>query len=1001
MSFQQLSFQRRSIERYPCMSRFRRTRLAAPACLLVASISLLAQAQQPPQQQPPQQQPPPPAQQKPPVQQQPGNPFGTAPQVQQGPPVLETPKAPAPVQIRPGQSIVDSVDIRGSRRVPPDTLKATMVTKSGDLYDEEILRRDFMALWNSGRFDDVRLETEPGERPNSVKVTFVVTERRVIRTIAYRGIHTVSESEILDRFKERKVGLVVESQYDPNKIQHAANVLKEFLSERGRQYATVEPQIEQIPPSSLALTFNVNEGPKVKVGTILITGNHAYSQKWVIEAMKNLHPYGIPHSIVAESLFAKTYDAAKLEEDGERIRQAYSDHGYFKMKALEPTVTILPKGGKGWRLPIVKMETPGIYADVVQPVDEGRLYHLHAMNFEGVKLFRTPAALMRPLFGMGPGDVFQTDKLRKGIENMRNLYGKFGYIDFVPEPDFNFIPNTDQVDLTITADEGKQFFVRRIDFSGNITTRDKVIRREIMLDEGDMFNSSLWDLSILRLNQLGYFEVLKKEDAADIHKNIGSNTVDITLKVKERGKNSIGLNGGVSGISGSFVGFNYSTNNFLGLGETLSLNTQLGTIMRSASLSFTEPYLFDKPIQTGFTVYLTRYDFNEARQASIFAGQNLAALYNSLGSQNLLNYVQNSHGVKLFASHQLHRSFWRVGLTYGYDISNIVTETTAALNYFQYLNFSGIYGPNALQGIKTSSITPSFTYNTVNHPINPTNGKSIFFSLGFAGSVLGGNVNTITPALDIKYFHPSFIRKSQVLAFHLLTSMITSFGGKQVPPFSRSFMGGENDVRGFDFYSITPIAYIPSSTAVPVYNSDGSPRTQQTVSGGSLVASPVSMSIPTYQVITPGGDWHSVFNFEYRIPIIGPITLAPFFDAGLNRILRPGELTIDPAQVANLNLQFPQAGFSGKVQIAPGTQKPVASTGLELQVILPVVNAPFRVYFAYNPSTIRLNLEPPIVANRAAFPNQTTFNNSVALFGQVYPYDDRRTYFHFTVGRTF
>jgi outer membrane protein insertion porin family len=105
--------------------------------------------------------------------------------------------------------------------------------------------------------------------------------------------------------------------------------------------------------------------------------------------------------------------------------------------------------------------------------------------------------------------------------------------------------------------------------------------------------------------------------------------------------------------------------------------------------------------------------------------------------------------------------------------------------------------------------------------------------------------------------------------------------------------------------------------------------------------------------------------------------------------------------VEDLNLQFPQAGFSGKVQIAPGTQKPVASTGLELQVILPVVNAPFRVYFAYNPSTIRENLQPPIVADRAAFPNAATFNNAVASFGQIYPYDDRRTYFHFTVGRTF
>ncbi len=968
-----------------------------PACLLAASISLIAQAQQPPPTEiPPTQTPP---QQKPPAQQQQTNPFETAPRT----PQLETPKPAPTVQLRPGQQIVDSVQIRGSRRVPPATLLATLVTKAGDVYDEEILRRDFMALWNSGRFDDIRLETEPGERPNSVTVTFVVTERRVIRTIHYQGIHTVTESEILDRFKERKVGLVVESQYDANKIQHAANVLKDYLSERGRQYATVDPQIEQIPPSSLALTFNVNEGPKVKVGTIQITGNHAYSQKWVIEAMKNLHPYGIPHSIVAESLFSKTYDAAKLEEDGERIREAYTNHGYFKAKALEPTVTIVPRGGKGWRLPIFKMEQPGIYADIVQPVEEERQYHLHTMKFEGVKLFRTPDALMRPLFGMGPGDVFQRDKLTKGIENLRNLYGKFGYIDFTPEPEFDFIPNTDQVDLTITADEGKQFFVRRIDFSGNTTTRDKVIRREIMLDEGDMFNSSLWDLSILRLNQLGYFEVLKKEDAADIHKNIGtsSNTVDITLKVRERGKNSIGLNGGVSGIAGSFVGFNYSTNNFLGLGETLSLNSQLGTIMRSASLSFTEPYLLDKPIQTGFTVYLNRYDFNQARQASIFAGQNLAALYNALGPQNLLNYVQNSHGVKVFGSYQLHRSFWRTGITYGYDISNIVTQTTAATNYFQYINFSGVYGPNALEGIKTSSITPSLTYNTVNHPINPSSGKSIFFSLGFAGSVLGGNVNTISPAIDLKYFHPSFIRKSHILAFHLLTTMITSYGGKEVPPFSRSFMGGENDVRGFDFYSVTPVAFIASSASINVLNADGSTRTQKTVSGGTLTPTPVTMQIPIYQLITPGGDWHSVMNFEYRIPILGPVTLAPFFDAGLNRILRPNQLTMDPSRVSDLNLQFPQAGFSGKVQIAPGTQKPVASTGLELQVVLPVVNAPFRVYFAYNPSTIREYLQPPIVADRASFPNAATFTNAVTSFGQSYPYFDRRTYFHFTVGRTF
>ena len=155
-------------------------------------------------------------------------------------------------------------------------MKALIASKAGDIYSEEALRRDFMALWNTGRFDDIRLETEPGRI--GLIVRFVVTERRVIRSINYEGIHSVTVSEILDRFKERKVGLSVESQYDPNKIQRAAIVLKEFLAERGRQYATVEPQIEQLPPSSLKVTFNVNEGPKVKVGEIKITGNQAYDK---------------------------------------------------------------------------------------------------------------------------------------------------------------------------------------------------------------------------------------------------------------------------------------------------------------------------------------------------------------------------------------------------------------------------------------------------------------------------------------------------------------------------------------------------------------------------------------------------------------------------------------------------------------------------------------------------------------------------------------------------
>src|ERR1019366_1728978 len=985
------------------MKRFGRVRLmVASACLCACWIHPLGAQSQPPQ-------PSPAPQQKPPAQ-PPKNPFENVPASGEGAPQqpaaqqpaqqpqMEAPRPVAAAKPQAGETI-EAIVFRGARRVPQDTLKALITTKAGDIFSDDAMRRDFMALWNTGRFDDIQLETEPGRI--GLIVTFVVTERRVIRSINYEGIHSVTVSEILDRFKERKVGLSVESQYDPNKIQRAAIVLKEYLAERGRQYATVEPQIEQLPPSSLKVTFNVNEGPKVKVGAIKISGNEAYNQRWVVAAMKNLKPYGVPHSILFENIFAKTFDQEKLEEDKERIVQAYRDHGYFTAKTLDETVKIIPKGGRGWRAPPIKTASAGIYADIGIPVEEGRLYHLHNMSFIGVKLFRTPEVLMKPLFGMTTGDVFSTEKLRKGIENMRKFYGKFGYIDFVPEPSFDVVPNSDQVDLTLTADEGKQFFIRRIDFSGNSTTRDKVIRREILLDEGDIFNSELWDYSILRLNQLGYFEMLKKEDAADIKRNPQSNTVDITLKVKERGKNSIGLNGGVSGIAGSFMGFNYSTNNFLGLGETLSLDSQLGTRMRSARLGFTEPYFLDRPIQLGFMVYLSRFDFNQGREASILAGSNLIPLYNQLGSSNLLNYVQNSHGFSVSASTHLRRSFAQIGITYGFDISNIKTLTTAADNYFQYINFSGVAGPNSLSGVRTSHITPSYSYNTVNHPITPTAGRSVFVSFDFAGSVLGGNINTLRPSVDVKYFHTAPWHRSHILAFHMLDSLITGYGGKFIAPFSRTFIGGEQDIRGFEIWGITPIAYVASSASVPVYNDDGSARTQKVVQNGVVTSVPVNMTVPQYQLITPGGDTQVVTNFEYRIPIVGPVILAIFGDAGVNRILRPSQLTMDPSRVSDLNNQFPQAGFDGKVLIAPGTQRIRASTGLELQVMLPVVNAPFRLYWAYNPSVVREYLQPPIVADRSSFPNQTTFINSVASYGQSYPYMEKRSMFKFTIGRTF
>lgn len=991
----------------------RRIRLhASPVCLLCVAGSVAAFTplfgQQAPANPPQQQQKtaPPAAQQPKPEQPKPANPFETVPEATE--PAKPEPAKPTPpptgVVVQPeagtpAEDVIEAVEFRGSRRVPQDTLRALIFTKKGDKYDEETLRRDFMALWNTGRFDDIRLEREAGKTGWIIR--FVLVERRVVRTIKYEGNKSITVSEILDRFKDRKVGLSVETQYDPNKVQRARNVLQEFLSERGRQFAKVDPQIRQLPPSSLEVVFKIDEGPKVKVGLIDIEGNKVFSDKIVRRAMKNLRPIGIPYSIFMENLFAKTYDSTKLEEDQERIRQFYMEKGYFMARVIDHSVQIRDTGGTGMHIPLFKPNKPGKAADLSLTVDEGRLYHLNKISFQGVKLFRTPETLMGPLFQMREGDVFSTAKLRKGLESLRKLYGEFGYIDFVAEPGFEPQPNTDKIDLTLSFDEGKQFFVRRIDFSGNTTTRDKVIRRELLIDEGDMFNTRLWELSILRLNQLGYFEVLKENEAADIKRDTKTNTVDVTLKVKERGKNSVQLNGGVSGIAGSFIGFSYSTNNFLGLGETLSLSSQLGDRIRQIEFGFTEPYFLDKPMQVGFTVFTTRFNYDQGREVSLLSGRNLIPLYNELGSNNLLNYVSNQRGFTTFLSYPLKRSFARVGLSYGYNVQDIRTLTDAAKTYFDYLYFQNVGGPNALNGISTSQIIPSYSYNSVNHPITPTAGKRLSVTTVFSGSFLGGNVNTIQPVVDAAYFRRG-LKKSHVIGMHFSGRFITGYGGKVAPPFSRYYMGGENDIRGFEIWGVSPFAYIPSQANVAVLNNDGSPRLQKTVnSDGSITLNPVFQQIPIYQFVAPGGDTALVSNFEYRIPIVGPVILAAFFDAGVNRLLLTNQLKLNPDRINQLNGVFPEASFSGKALVAPGTQVLRSSTGLELQVMMPVVNAPFRLYWAYNPNRAATILQAPIVADRAMFPNAATFGSAVARFGQATPYFEKASTFRFSIGRTF
>ena len=495
------------------------------------------------------------------------------------------------------------------------------------------------------------------------------------------------------------------------------------------------------------------------------------------------------------------------------------------------------------------------------------------------------------------------------------------------------------------------------------------------------------------------------------------------------------MQGGVSGLAGAFVGINYSTNNFLGLGETLSVQASLGSYQRDLMFGFTEPYLFDRPIQAGFNVYTRKTNYDQARQYAISTGQNLNLP--SVYAQNLQNYSQSSTGLSLTLSYPLHRSFKRVGISYSFDRSSLVAVSNASKLLFENINFSGITGPNALNGIITSKITPSFTMNTLDAAYAPHHGKSLFIGGEFAG--IGGTVHTLRPIIQFKQFFPMQKRRN-ALGYNLQASFITGFGGIVAPPFERAYLGGENDIRGFDIRTISPIAYLPSAQNIALRGQDGNfipanPHFPAITNGATCVSNCINIPIPYQQLVTPGGDLSMNGNLEYRITIAGPVAIAPFVDIGVDPILRTSQLQINPTQYQTLANTFfgcptpPSAengytcqngaqisGIPKYLKPVPGTNwVPRMSTGLELQTMLPIVNAPFRIYYAFNALRLDGSASPPIQINRGMFPcpvagvpgcndynaGNYTYNLTKATLGSKYTLLEPRKTFRFSVATTF
>ena len=820
------------------------------------------------------------------------------------------------------ESRIEEIRIVGNRRIPESTIRYYIQSREEGLYDESLAFSDFRTLLGTNFFEDAKLKQTQGE--TGVIIIFEVVERPLIRSIEYEGMSSFKESDVLERFRDMRVGLSLDSPLDPAKLPQARRAIKGLLDQNGRPLGRVEVETETITVTSRKIVFKIDEGSKVRIGDISFEGNTVFDDGELSGALELTKERGLISLFKGQDKFIED----KLEYDlNLNLLERYREVGYIYAKAGQPDVQIV-EAPQGWILGFRKTKQQ-YYLKI--PIEEGEQFRWRSFEIEGIDTF--DPELVRLGYNIIPGEVINYAALKESNEELKKLYSTNGYLDMTVIPNMNPDPDTKTVDLKIVIDEGKQYIVNRIDFAGNTKTRDKVMRREFFLEEQQLFNGTLLDFSVLRLNQLGFFEPIEEKDY-EVIKKPSEGEVDIVVSVEEKSQQSIGLSGGVSGLSGSFFGINYSSNNFRGMGQRIDINVTTGTRTSQFMFQFTEPYFLDSRISLGASVFSTRERFDTFTQFFGLVAE----------SDNIELFTRGTTGVTVSTSYPT----WRFGkASLSYSIQRIrISNVDDVFQDFAQNQLAGFApGGGSVDEIFRSEVTPGVVFNTKNQFWNATQGSQLSVQVPIAGGPLGGTFNIIRPYVEYQTFTPEriFSGGRHTLAFRARFNHIIPFGNlksgdpMQIPFFERIFLGDELTIRGFETRSISPWAL----TRSPQVDTDGRPIIDPLTGLPSISES----------FIPVGGDTSVILTGEYRIPVVGPLQVVGFVDFGTSTVLRKDNLRI--------------FGPTTQIDLEENTNNVWrASTGAEVQFLMPGVNVPFRLIFAYNP----LVLDSSIIVNGTRFP---------------------------------
>jgi outer membrane protein insertion porin family len=642
------------------------------------------------------------------------------------PPFREPPVEPGAT---PG-AVVVSIGVEGVQRIEPDVILLRVRTREGRPLDRRTIREDIRAIMETGYFRRAIVESLPAL--GGVRIVYRVEERPTIREVRYEGVKELKEEDL------REVVTIKPNTFVKiGDIKENVEKIRKLYANEGYFQARVDYETEPLDNNQINVVFKIQENEEIKVRRVSFLGNNRFSDKKLAGILqtkkKNLLSFITSSGVYKEDV---------LKDDVTRLTIWYLDHGYLQFEAQPPLTLSTEKG---------------MYVFFI--LEEGEQYTVKSIRWEDVT--EEEEKILSGMPKLLPGQIFSRQKLQDDITAMTDYYADQGYAfaEIVPLyfPDEKALT----VDVAYRVKKGEKFRIGDIRIAGNTKTRDKVVRREMGLIEGDLYSGSMLRFSKSEIERLGFFETV------NITTEPGSepNLLDVVVSVKEGQTGTLSGGAGFSSTDQFILMANVTQSNLFGRGQVLSLNGEIGGTRQNFSLSFTEPWLFDIPLSSGFDVFNTEYEYQDFTRASIGGAVRL--------------------GYEL-------RQFLRGNVMYKYEDVEVKDVSDLASITLQ-----------AEEGKSTvSSVTFSVVHNTLDNPMFPSKGFLNIGSTEFAGIIFGGDTDFIKVQAEAGVYIPIVWGTTA----HLRTRAGWGEGvsGDRLPVFERYFVGGISTVRGYDVRSLGP-----------------------------------------------------------------------------------------------------------------------------------------------------------------------------------------------------